>query len=92
MSNTDYTEAIEEIGCIVCLYLGNGFVPVDEVHHVESIRDGLSEWAKVGLCFHHHQGPEGIHTLSRRGFEMRFKLSQIDLLALQAKYLWKAQC
>jgi hypothetical protein len=90
LSNDDYTEAIEAAGCVVCRHLGNGFVPVQEVHHVESIRDGLSEWAKVGLCFEHHQGQNGIHKLSRRGFEMRYKLSQIDLLALQAKYLWKA--
>jgi hypothetical protein len=89
MNNADYTEAIQAIGCVVCRHLGNGFVPVQEVHHVESIRDGLSEWAKVGLCFEHHQGNQGIHTLSRRGFEAMHKISQIDLLALQAKYLWK---
>ena len=91
MSNATYTEAIEGIGCVVCRYLGNGYVPVDEVHHVEFVRDGLSEWAKVGLCFDHHQGTNGIHRLSRRGFEMRYKLSQIDLLALQAMYLWKLE-
>jgi hypothetical protein len=91
VNNGDYTEAIQEVGCIVCRYLGIGFVPVDEVHHVESIRDGLSEWAKVGLCHEHHMGSGGIHHLSRRGFEMRYKLSQIDLLALQAKFLWKRE-
>jgi hypothetical protein len=41
------------------------------------------------LCREHHQGPNGIHGLRRRGFEMRYKLTSIDLLALQAKYLWK---
>jgi hypothetical protein len=87
--NRDYTEAIQEVGCVVCRHLGNGFVPVEEVHHLEWSRDELSEWAKIGLCREHHQGPNGIHGLRRRGFEMRYKLTSIDLLALQAKYLWK---
>lgn len=91
MNLTEYRELVSSVGCVVCHHVGNGYVPTDEVHHVESIRDALSEWAIVGLCQFHHQGSQGIHRLSRRGFEMTYKLSQIDLLALQAKYLWRAQ-
>ena len=85
MSVKDYENSVRDVGCVLCLYLGFGYSPAS-IHHVESIRDELSQWAICGLCPAHHQGPNGVHGLSRRGFEARFKLSQIDLLALVNKY------
>ena len=86
MSAKDYENRVRDVGCIVCLNLGWGIVPAS-LHHIESVRDALSAYAIVPLCHEHHQGKTGVHGLSRRGFEARYKLSQIDLLALTIKYL-----
>jgi hypothetical protein len=90
MSIEDHIERIHELPCVVCGHLG--LPPTFPVsgHHLESVRDALSEYAQVPLCPTHHVGPDGVHGLSRRGFEARYKLSQIDLLALTIKALEKA--
>lgn len=82
----DYHARVRAINCIICKQLGLGPTPA-AIHHVESIRDGLSEYAVVPLCYDHHQGPEGVHGLRRRVFEMRYRLTDVDMLALVAKEL-----
>lgn len=82
-----YHSRVREIGCVVCNHLGVYRASVLELHHVESIRDKLSEYAVVPLCHDHHQGPEGVHGLHRRTFEMRYKLTDVDMLALVAREL-----
>lgn len=86
MSVDDYQARVRDLGCILCQHLGLGKTPAS-LHHVESVRDGLSEWAVVPLCYEHHQGPNGVHGLRRRGFEAMYKLSDIDLLAMVARCL-----
>lgn len=85
---SDYLEAVAGLGCVVCRRMGLGYAAA-EVHHVESIRDSKSDYATVPLCPDHHRGPNGVHGLSRRGFETRYKLSDVDLLALTAEAMWK---
>lgn len=86
MSAKDYENRVREIGCVLCRHLGLGKSPAS-IHHVEAIRDGLSDYAIIPLCYDHHQGPSGVHGLHRRGFEARYKLTEIDLLALVNKAL-----
>lgn len=86
MSVKNYLNSVAEIGCILCQHLGYGKTPA-EIHHVESVRDELSDYAVVPLCPEHHRGATGVHGLRRRGFEMRYKLSDIDLLAMTAREL-----
>ena len=88
MSAKDYEKRVRAIGCILCLHLGLGRTPAS-IHHVESNRDDLSEYAIVPLCPEHHQGPNGVHGLRRRGFEMRYKLTDIDLMAIVNRELNK---
>ena len=88
MSAKDYESRVRDIGCILCLHLGFGKTPAS-IHHVESIRDALSEYAIVPLCPDHHQGPQGVHGLRRRGFEAMYKLTDIDLLAMVNRELSK---
>lgn len=53
-----------------------------QLHHLESVRDGdLSEWLVVPLSLEMHEGPNGIHGLSRRGFYNRYKLDDNALIA-----------
>ena len=76
-----YLDRVSAIGCVLCLHLEWGKTPA-EIHHVESVRDGLSDYAVVPLCPEHHRGATGVHGLRRRGFEARYKLSDTDLLAM----------
>lgn len=87
-----YQSAVRELGCALCRHIGRYHGPdltngAIELHHVESVRDGLSEYAIVPLHHMCHQGPEGVHGLHRRTFEMRYKLTDVDMLALVAKEL-----
>lgn len=84
-----HLERVHEIPCIVCVHMGLPQSWPVHAHHLESIRDELSDYASVPLCEQHHTGINGLHTLSRRGFEVRYKLSPIDLLALTIKALEK---
>ena len=74
MNKYDWIEAVSALPCVVC-----GARPVS-VHHIEDVRDEFSDYAVAALCYDCHQGPAGVHGLSRRGFERRTKLSQLDLL------------
>lgn len=89
-SVADYQARVRELGCVVCMAHENIHNTVFlQLHHVESVRDGLSEYAVVPLCASHHQGPNGVHGLGRRGFQARYKLTDVDLLALVARELSK---
>lgn len=81
-----YLFRVSQVPCVLCLYLGLGETPA-EVHHVESTRDELSDFAVVPLCAEHHRGATGVHGLHRRGFESRYKLTDVDLLAMTAREL-----
>ena len=87
MSAKDYIERVRSCRCVVCTIMGQPQSTPTAAHHVESVRDGLSDYATVALCHDHHQGPNGVHGLSRRGFEARYKLTDIDMLALTARQL-----
>ena len=89
MSFQDYHSRVRDLGCIICKEMSLGFTPA-AIHHVESIRDGLSEYAVIPLCYDHHQGPEGVHGLRRKVFEMRYRLTDVDMMALVNKALHKA--
>jgi hypothetical protein len=66
--------------CVVCHHVGlDG--PCEELHHAGEATD-RDDWNQVPLCRSHHQGPNGIHGLRRRGFEMRYKITEMQLLAL----------
>lgn len=72
------------IGCILCQHLGYGQTPA-EVHHV---RDGqgaaqrASDMLTIPLCPEHHRGATGLHGLGVKGFYTRYRLSELDLLAM----------
>lgn len=87
MTADEYKEAVRSCRCVVCLVMGMQQEGPTFAHHVESVRDGLSDFAAVALCYLHHQGSQGVHTLSRRVFAMRFRLSDIDMIAHTVRQL-----
>ena len=74
VTKQEWLEHVSSIPCVVC-----GQFNV-ETHHIEDVRDELSDYAVAALCAECHRGANGVHGLSRRGFERRTKLSQLDLV------------
>ena len=74
---------VRRLPCIATLLIEGRTVPSEELHHIESVRDDLSEFLVVPLSrrFHSRQSPISIHTLSRRGFERRYKIDELAMLA-----------
>lgn len=87
MSTTAEREHMGKVaaaGCVLCRYLGYGFSPA-EVHHIregQGASQRASNWLTVGLCPEHHRGASGLHGLGTRGFYTRYKLDELDLLAM----------
>lgn len=77
---------VAEIPCVLCEWLRYGDTPAS-VHHIESVRDELSDYLTVPLCPEHHQGVTGVHGLSRRGFERLHGIGNQELLALTIRRL-----
>lgn len=87
MSAKDHLERVRSLKCVVCNVMGMPQSTPTAAHHVESVRDDVSDYATVALCYEHHQGKGGVHSLSRRGFEMRYRLSSVDMLAMTYRLL-----
>jgi hypothetical protein len=80
---------VAALGCVLCDHLCEPGTPA-EVHH---IRDGVgaaqraSDWLTVPLCPEHHRGASGVHGLGTKGFYARYRLSELDLLAMTIERL-----
>lgn len=75
---------VAALGCILCRYLGYGHSPA-EIHHLregQGMAQRASHYLTVPLCYEHHQGASGLHGLGTRGFYTRYKLDELDLLAM----------
>jgi hypothetical protein len=69
---------VAQLSCAVC-----GVEPV-ELHHIRE-GQGAAQRAQhclvLPLCPDCHRGPGGLHGLGTRGFYMRHKKDELDLLA-----------
>lgn len=68
---------VAALGCLLCGQPA-------EVHHIregQGMAQRASNWLTVPLCPEHHRGNEGLHGLGERGFERRYRLGELDLLA-----------
>jgi hypothetical protein len=80
---------VATLGCILCQALGYGATPA-QIHHVregQAMSQRASHFLSVPLCAEHHQGRVGLHGLGRRAFYHRYKLDELDLLALTLEAL-----
>ncbi len=74
---------VAALGCALCRRLGFGFTAA-EVHHVREGQGGAqraSDFLTVPLCPEHHRGATGFHGLGPRGFERRYGIDELGLLA-----------
>ena len=81
---------VAAIGCILCRHFGYGVTPA-ELHHVregQGMAQRASDFLVVPLCPEHHRGNSGLHGLGERGFYTRYRLSELDLLAMTIEALY----
>lgn len=83
MNLQQFETRLRMLPCVVCHHMGID-QPCEELHHAGSATD-RSDWNQVPLCRGCHQGPNGIHGLRRRGFEARYRITEMDLLAITRK-------
>jgi hypothetical protein len=75
---------LADMACVICERI-YGQHPGGNVtlHHLRSGGWGKGDYKTlVPLCFNHHQGAEGIHTMGTKAWERHFDVSQQDLLEL----------
>lgn len=66
-SGKKHMARVAQLPCIIC-----GSWPVN-VHHAETGGGGRKDDMKVlPLCYNHHQGRDGIHTIGRKVWRDRF--------------------
>lgn len=85
-----HMDRIASIGCILCRHLDLGQTPA-QLHHIregQGMSQRASNFLVVLLCETHHTGSPGIHGLGERGFYTRYKLSELDLLAMTIERLY----
>lgn len=74
---------VAALGCALCRRLGQGETPC-ELHHIregQGMSQRASDFLVIGLCPEHHRGASGLHGLGSRGFERRYGVDELGLLA-----------
>ena len=74
---------VAAVPCVLCIRMGLGNTPA-VVHHLKYGRgaaDRASDFLTIALCPEHHVGPNGVHQLKEHGLMLRYKCSELDLLA-----------
>lgn len=82
---------VADLSCILCRHLG---FPgsIAEIHHIregQGAAQRASNYLTVPLCPEHHRGASGLHGLGTRGFAARYRLNELDLLAMTTEVMWK---
>lgn len=86
MSAKTWKAQVANLGCILCRHLDLGETPAT-LHHVregQGMSQRSSDFLVVPLCKEHHQGKTGVHGAE---FYRRFKLDELDLLAMTIQEL-----
>jgi hypothetical protein len=75
---------VARVPCVICTRMGLGESP-SVVHHMKfgtGACDRASDFLTIALCPpHHDKSPDSVHVLKERGIYLRYKCSELDLLA-----------
>ena len=63
---SDHLNHLAHHGCVVCGCYGV------EIHHIRINGDKRDHRKSIPLCFDHHRGKEGIHTLGKKEWRIRY--------------------
>jgi len=75
ISTKKHYEAVADLGCILCYYLGHPGTPC-EIHHIRRLGGKRDNAPVIGLCPEHHRGNTGVHGLGNKGFVKRYEVTQ----------------
>lgn len=81
MNNQQYSELIRGLPCVICDRMGLTQESRTEGHHAGDAQD-RHDWNLVPLCVEHHRGASGVHGLHRKEFEMRYKLTDLEMIGI----------
>ena len=70
-----HMERVASLGCIIC----QGEAEVHHLLHQKGMGRRNSHFETIPLCFPHHRGEDGIHTIGRRKWEARYG-TELELL------------
>lgn len=85
-----YMERVASLRCVLCVHLGFDQGGRTYCHHIKEgtgIGERSQHWLVVSLCHEHHQGASGIHGLGTKGFYLRYRMDELDLLAMTLRAL-----
>lgn len=89
MTAKQHLSRVAALGCMLCRAQGIYDTPA-EIHHPregQGAAQRASDWLAIPLCPEHHRGASGLHGLGTRGFAARYKLDELDLLAMTIEAL-----
>jgi hypothetical protein len=75
---------VARVPCVLCSHMGLGETPAC-VHHMKmgtGAGKRAPDFLTIALCPEHHVGASGVHQLKEHGLQLRYGLSEIDLLAM----------
>jgi hypothetical protein len=81
---------VKSLPCVLCKHLGFDAWPPSDAHHIregQGAAQRADDMLTAALCKEHHQGASGVHGLGTKGFYARYKLDELDLLALTLEAL-----
>ena len=85
-SAKNWLDRVASLGCVLCHYLGRGYVAA-EIHHLFDAHQ-RSDWLVAPLCELCHRGKNGFHGLGgERPFRARYRLGEVELLAMTLERL-----
>ncbi len=74
---------VAAVPCVICKRMGLGDSP-SHAHHLkygQGASDRASDFLTIALCPEHHLGASEVHMLKEHGLYLRYKCSELDLLA-----------
>jgi hypothetical protein len=72
---------VASLGCVICGKPAN-------IHHVRSVASKRDHTKVIPLCYYHHQGKMGIHTIGKKIWWEQFG-HELDYLKQIQERLWK---
>jgi predicted N-acetyltransferase YhbS len=90
VAESRYLARVAQLSCVLCEHLGVQQEGRTTVHHLKEgtgIGQRQQHWIVAALCHDHHQGANGIHGLGTKGFYTRYRLDELDLLAMTIQAL-----
>lgn len=85
MNVEEWKERVAALPCVVCTHLDAKQTNRTTLHHPregQGMSQRASDFLVTAICWSHHMGNIGLEGLGSRGFYQRYKLDEMDLLAM----------